>query len=156
MRRIWWTTRRRIMIKVLFATIHLRANRKKESWRNRKRIWRIWNEWGKEKITWSGTQWWRGNRSFVVPWVICWLSEQLIALIKCRANSLRRAIKQLAEHTELVIDDHNNTGGGKRNKLPNITITGDIVPSAPMKSKHDVHFSIKILTSIDVRKKIIS
>ncbi|XP_043288430.1 diacylglycerol kinase eta isoform X3 [Venturia canescens] len=41
-----------------------------------------------------------------------------------RANSLKRAIRQLVEHTELVIDDHNNPGKGFK-KAPNITVTDD-------------------------------
>lgn len=41
-----------------------------------------------------------------------------------RANSLKRAIRQLVEHSELVIDDANNPGKSLK-KAPNITVTDE-------------------------------
>lgn len=43
-----------------------------------------------------------------------------------RANSLKRAIRRLVEHTESAVDEQNDPSDEKQgNKMPNITITSD-------------------------------
>lgn len=47
-------------------------------------------------------------------------------LIFFRANSLKRAIRKLVEHTESAVDEHNDPSDEKQSsKMPNITITSD-------------------------------
>ncbi|XP_014484616.1 PREDICTED: diacylglycerol kinase eta isoform X6 [Dinoponera quadriceps] len=49
--------------------------------------------------------------------------------VMSRANSLKRAIRRLVEHTELAIDEQNNPSDEKPcSKMPNITITSDSSP----------------------------
>ncbi|XP_020297284.1 diacylglycerol kinase eta isoform X2 [Pseudomyrmex gracilis] len=46
--------------------------------------------------------------------------------VMSRANSLKRAIRRLVEHTEVTIDEQNNSSDEKQSsKMPNITITSD-------------------------------
>lgn len=43
-----------------------------------------------------------------------------------RANSLKRAIRRLVEHTESAVDEQNDPSDEKQgSKMPNITITCD-------------------------------
>ncbi|KAL6431277.1 hypothetical protein ACFW04_007148 [Cataglyphis niger] len=47
-------------------------------------------------------------------------------VVMSRANSLKRAIRRLVEHTESAVDEQNNPSDEKQgNKMPNITITSD-------------------------------
>lgn len=53
-----------------------------------------------------------------------------------RANSLKRAIRRLVEHTETAVDEQNNPSDEKQgNKMPNITIIPDNFPINIMTSK---------------------
>lgn len=58
------------------------------------------------------------------------MSEGYICLMFFyRANSLKRAVRRLVEHTEMAVDDQNDPADEKRgNKMPNITITSDNTP----------------------------
>ncbi|XP_050453538.1 diacylglycerol kinase eta isoform X5 [Cataglyphis hispanica] len=47
-------------------------------------------------------------------------------VVMSRANSLKRAIRRLVEHTESAVDEQNDPSDEKQgNKMPNITITSD-------------------------------
>ncbi|XP_025161810.1 diacylglycerol kinase eta isoform X6 [Harpegnathos saltator] len=49
--------------------------------------------------------------------------------VMSRANSLKRAIRRLVEHTETAVDEQNNPSDEKQgSKMPNITVTSDISP----------------------------
>lgn len=53
-----------------------------------------------------------------------------------RANSLKRAIRRLVEHTETAIDEQNNPSDEKQgDKIPNIAIICDSSPINTMTGK---------------------
>lgn len=57
--------------------------------------------------------------------------QTIFSIFKCfylffRANSLKRAIRRLVEHTELAVDEQNSSASDRQQgKTPNITITCD-------------------------------
>ncbi|XP_029155939.1 diacylglycerol kinase eta isoform X3 [Nylanderia fulva] len=56
--------------------------------------------------------------------------------VMSRANSLKRAIRRLVEHTELTVDEQNDPSDEKQGiKMPNITITCDNSPTTPTNKK---------------------
>lgn len=59
-----------------------------------------------------------------------------------RANSLKRAIRRLVEHTETAVDEQNNPSDEKQgSKMANIAIISDNCPINIMTSKFFLYLS---------------